>query len=57
MKRNFHTITRCAAVAALAGAVLSARADSAWELVSPIPFPIDGRTASEWQAESLESLY
>ena len=57
MKSNFHTIARCAAVAALAGAVLSARADSAWELVSPIPFPIDGRTASEWQAESLESLY
>ena len=42
----------------LAFAAFAASADSRWELVSLMPFPVDGSSSpSEWQTSSLESLY
>ena len=43
--------------AILSGALVSARAAARWELVSLVPFPVDGGAASDWQRASLESLY
>ena len=56
MNKTLRRIAGCAALAA-AGATLPALADSTWELVSLMPFPVDGGASSGWQAESLESLY
>ena len=57
MKKVFRSIAGCAAVAVAASAPLAARADSTWELVSLMPFPINGGQTSAWQESSLESLY
>ena len=57
MKKVFRSIAGCAAVAAAASAPLAARADSTWELVSLMPFPISAGQASAWQESSFESLY
>ena len=57
MKKVFRSIAGCAAVAVAASAPLAARADSTWELVSLMPFPISVGQPSAWQESSLESLY
>ena len=51
MKKSFFAFS-------LAFAAFAAVADSRWELVSLMPFPVDGASSpSEWQTSSLESLY
>ena len=50
MKKNVFAFS-------LALAAFTAAADSRWELVSLMPFPVDSATTSDWQASSLESLY
>ncbi len=45
------------ALIACASLLQAAHADSQWELVSLMPFPVSTGTTSEWQTESLESLY
>ena len=57
MKKTFLKIARCAAAAVAASAASPALADSEWELVSPMPFPLNGGVSSAWQVENLESLY
>ena len=57
MKNPFRRIAGYAAVAAATGATLPAGADSTWELVQLMPFPINGGQTSSWQEHSLESLY
>ena len=57
MKNTFLKIARCAAVAVTTGAALPTLADSSWELVSLMPFPINGGATSPWQMASFESLY
>ena len=57
MKNPFRKIAGYAAVAVATGATLPAGADSTWELVSLMPFPINGGQSSTWQVDSLESLY
>ena len=57
MKNPFRRIAGYAAVAAATVAALPAGADSTWELVSLMPFPINGGQTSSWQEHSLESLY
>ena len=57
MKKVFRSIAGCAAVAVAASAPLAARADSTWELVSLMPFPISAGQTSAWQESSFESLY
>ena len=57
MNKVFRSIAGCAAVAVAASAPLAARADSTWELVSLMPFPINDGQTSAWQENSFESLY
>ena len=57
MKNVFRRIAGHVAVAAAASAPLAVRADSTWELVSLMPFPISVGQPSAWQESSLESLY
>ena len=44
------------AIAAAAAVALTAAADSMWEIVPPVPFPVD-TAGSAWQTQNLESLY
>ena len=57
MKNTFLRIARYATALVVTGAVLPVWSDSTCELVSLMPFPINGGVSSVWQSESLESLY
>ena len=54
--KTTHILKTAALASLLALFALPAAADT-WKLVQLEPFPLDGESASEWQAASWESAY